>query len=318
VKCCKKLQLDGDLAHTVAYSKDGKLITAGLSKTVEGRTTFGIGVWSAESGKPQSRLAADDSIITSIDMSYDNSKVGASAGNHQRMLWDLGSQSIERRWFDRDGSVIVFHPRSALWAFSSCGDSTREGLPYVYVENYVSGHRVWSCYHKQTIVHCICFSPDGSTIVTGTQDGNVHEWSAENGKLKKLLRGHRCPVYCVAYSPSSDLIASAGWKWVDGQAEGEIILWKGEERQVERLPPIHTRIHSLLFSRDGRFLIVSGGVVQGELSLWDTATRQPVWRGGSRFHYWAVASSPTEDRFAAAGHEDAIEIWDFSGLQKNK
>jgi hypothetical protein len=58
--------------------------------------------------------------------------------------------------------------------------------------------------------------------------------------------------------------------------------------------------------------------VQGEITVWDTETRQLVWRGDSRLRYWAVTCSPTEDILAAVGHEGHIEIWDFSDVRKNK
>jgi WD40 repeat protein len=195
VKCVRKLVLDGAAAHTVAYSRVGALLIAGLCRATEEQTTSSIGVWNAHSGKLQCRLGDLDNVIMSLDISHDNLKVGAAAGNQVRTLWDLRSKTIERQWAERDGSDLVFHPRSTLWAFSTCGETRTSTLAYVRVQDYSTGEQLHCLDHEQTIVRCICFSADGSMIVTSTEAGNVYEWSTQTGERRRTLRGHRCPVY---------------------------------------------------------------------------------------------------------------------------
>jgi WD40 repeat protein len=96
------------------------------------------------------------------------------------------------------------------------------------------------------------------------------------------------------------------------------VLWKGESLRPTRLNSQLTRLYSLAFSRDGRFLFTVGGMRKGEIEVWDTETEKCVWTGKARRPYWQVACSTKEDLALLTGQEDGIELWDFSGLRGDK
>ena len=54
------------------------------------------------------------------------------------------------------------------------------------------------------------FSPDSQFVISGSTDGRVHIWNAENGTKVCVLNGdHTEPVRCVQFNPKYMMMASA-------------------------------------------------------------------------------------------------------------
>ena len=73
-----------------------------------------------------------------------------------------------------------------------------------------SGHTNW--------IFRLAFSPDGTSLASGSWDKTVKIWDVASGRLLQTLRGHTERVHTVAWSPDGRTIASAGfdkviWLW---------------------------------------------------------------------------------------------------------
>ena len=56
----------------------------------------------------------------------------------------------------------------------------------------------------------VSFSPDGSRIVSGSQDNTVRVWDSQTGVELMKLEGHTSYVTSVSFSPDGSRIVSAG------------------------------------------------------------------------------------------------------------
>jgi WD40 repeat protein len=111
----------------------------------------------------------------------------------------------------------------------------------------------------------VAFSPDGTRLASGSQEGLVTVWDASTGKELLTLRGHAGAVSSVAFSPDGDRIASASHDhtvkiWDAGTGQ-EVLALSGNDEPVE----------SVAFSPDGRHLASGSGLhgEPGQVNVWD-------------------------------------------------
>ncbi|CAE7140665.1 unnamed protein product [Rhizoctonia solani] len=168
------------------------------------------------------------------------------------------------------------------------------------------GHtkKVWS----------LAFSPDGKSVVSGSQDTTISICDAYNPSSGgKQLKGHSMTVNSVSYSPDGSLIASASydntirlWDPSSGQQSGH--TWEGNHEY-----------YSVAFSPDAKFIVSGSGGPHSSptgcaIELWNVQTRKLVSGGfkGHTHHVWSVSFPPTSDntRFVSGSWDKTIRIWD--------
>ena len=119
--------------------------------------------------------------------------------------------------------------------------------------------------HRVEVVH-MDFSPDGGLLASIDDTGVILLWDVERHRRIGPLRGHAGTVLGVAFGPDGRALASGG--------DDEIVLWDVGRRRLAA--PIRGHIEfveGIAFSPDGRTL-ASGSSADGELSLWNVATRR--------------------------------------------
>jgi WD40 repeat protein len=77
-------------------------------------------------------------------------------------------------------------------------------------------------------VFAVKFSPDGSHVVAGTSNDRTGEVRVfeTTGKQISIFRGINGPIYALAYHPTNNVIASAGFEGIvhlNDAATGELI-----------------------------------------------------------------------------------------------
>ena len=101
-------------------------------------------------------------------------------------------------------------------------------------------------------VTSVTFSPDGSTLATGSMDKTAKLWGVHSLELKRTFEGHTDCVYTVAFSPDGNLLAT-------GSGDGTAKLWDVNSGELKRTLPGHNdRVNSVVFSPDGLTLATSG------------------------------------------------------------
>jgi hypothetical protein len=119
---------------------------------------------------------------------------------------------------------------------------------------------------------------------------------------------HAPPVItAVAISPDGKWLAVSGYR--------EILLREYGGELVARLPGLSDRIHSILFSQDGKTLAAVGGSPArfGEVQIWDLATRKQKHSIlVSNDTLFGASFSPDGTRIACGAADKAIRIFDVA------
>src|SRR5262249_55335138 len=129
------------------------------------------------------------------------------------------------------------------------------------------------------------FRADGRQLAgVSREDGRlVKAWDVATGTEVLALRGHRCRVRRVAFSPDGRLLASAGG---DAEAAGnELKIWDAATgRELRGFSPGGPPVCSLAFSPEGHRLAVVGDDPEynvrpsaGQVSIWDTGTARQLF-----------------------------------------
>jgi WD40 repeat protein len=144
-------------------------------------------------------------------------------------------------------------------------------------------------------IRMIAFSPDNRLVATAGDDQKIHTWNADNGTAIETFRGHKGPVFVVAFSGNGTLVS--------GAADRSAVVWDLDagwtlERTIgtgDASSPISDRVNAVRFSPDGNRLATGGG--------------EPT-RGGE-IKIWQVADGKLAQSFTNV-HSDAVFGLDFS------
>lgn len=120
-----------------------------------------------------------------------------------------------------------------------------------------------------TGLYSVAFSPDGSTLVTGGADHNVHLWATDDGEqVGPVLVGHTDIVTAVAVNPDGRTIASGGHRRSSEPGDPTVRLWDARTMSPTGGPLTgHTgSVTALAFSPDGRLL--ASASLDGDVRVW--------------------------------------------------
>jgi len=241
--------------------------------------------------------------------------------------------------------------------FVSCGaDETKEGgnfLPgVVKVWDSHTGKEKLRLDHER-IATCAAFSPDGSTLASGSFGNAMTLWNLATGKSTAILQGHQKLLNCVAFSPDGKTLASGGYdeivrlwdvatkkekatleaeeavgpgrgvfavafspdgKWLaSGNDEGVKVWDVAAKKLVSVLQG--NRCGALAFSPDGKVLAwASDNVVR----LWDVASgNEKAQLKGHTDHVYSIAFNPDGKILASGSSDRTINFWDIDAIIKN-
>ena len=117
-------------------------------------------------------------------------------------------------------------------------------------------------------VSSVSFSPDGSTLASGSWDGTVQLWDVVTGEPIATLGGRESSGSSVSFSPDGATLAS-------GSLDGTVRLWA--VATGEPIAPLegHTfGVNSVSFSPDGATL--ASGSLDDTVRLWAVVTGEPI------------------------------------------
>jgi len=286
-------------------------------------------VWNTETDQEVHQLQGYASQITSIAVSADGGFLLTGNSDHSAHLWDV-SVGGEVRQFERQADAVT------SVAFSPDGRYVLTGSGDIYGSHNVGptnnstavdlSARLWEV---STGIESrkfergggpVAFSSDGKEVLTtgGACECIARLWDVSTGQELHRLRGRPSDVIAAAISPDGRLVLTSFY------SRG-VILWDVVTEQPLRFfnrgDIDHSRINSVAFSPDGRFILFGGKLsinpyrYKGLTEIYSTITGDLIQSfEGQPDEVTAVAFSPTEP---PATDEDRKQIeWENQAVKK--
>ncbi len=163
-------------------------------------------------------------------------------------------------------------------------------------------HRLRACLAHPGPVRAVAVSPDGATVATGCEDGQVRFWGAAAGAAAGEPLRHAGAVHALAFTPDGQSVLT-------GSADGSARLWDATRRRPTG-PPLEpgAAVLAVAVGPDGRTAVT--GSADGTAQVWDAVTGQR--RGPPLRHTGAVravAFAPDGRTVWAGGAGQEVRAW---------
>ena len=286
-----RVTLSGDTSkvHRMTFSPDNRTVAGGT-------TDDKVILWDVATGARTATLIGHTRSITSLAFSPDGTTLASSSWDETVHLWNVapGTHKTTLTAHTEGISNIAFSPDGRTFVSSS------------FNEDKVILWDVGTWQQKaafNTDINCFAFSPDSSTLATGSWRGELHLWDVASGTHKAEFLGHPSGIFSVAFSPDGKTLASGG---VD-----KLYLWDIDSGTRKLSITGHTDgVYSIAFSPDSKTL-ASGSSEQ--IRLWDigTSTHESTLFVGD----WATNASlafSSDGNTLVTEHGSLIHLWDVN------
>lgn len=229
--------------------------------------------------------------------------------------WYLGKDAKQQMW---DATALRLTAESQVMLAGSQAGGAVLGLLKLLAAHRLIPHsetdaamgatvfdsmRLMKVFGSEFSSRTVAFSPDGSRLVSGSDDGKVLFWDAKSCQLIGKTQEHP-GVTSVAFSPDGSRLASGG-------KDEMLRIWDGHNGR-SLMPPLQSpngAIWSVAFSSDGK-RIVSGND-DGTLGLWDAKSGEFLSSlEGHTKPVLSVACSRDGKHLASGSADLTLRLWD--------
>jgi WD40 repeat protein len=152
-------------------------------------------------------------------------------------------------------------------------------------------------------VNSVTFSLDGKWIVSGSYDGTIRIWDAENKTQIRKLEEKEGYYNTVAISPDSKRIFS-------GSDDRKVKIWDAESGKLLKSLPGHTgEVFSVALDANASRIVSGSG--DGTIKIWNAESGEEIRTlKGHRDDVTTVAFSP-DGKWVVSGSDDSTaKVWD--------
>ena len=186
-------------------------------------------------------------------------------------------------------------------------DDYRESFEWRFCNRHFDGSD-FTCYGHWKAVRSVAFSPDGTRVVTASDDQRIKIWDANSGRELGTLEEHRGKVTIVDFSPDGSRLASSGYddmtiRIQDSMSGQTLAVLEGHQQ-----PIVGTE-----FSPSGEQLMSVS--IDGSVRRWDVSSGQEVSRFETSGAIRSVAFRPDGKRIVTCG-DSTIVLWDATTGQE--
>jgi WD40 repeat protein/serine/threonine protein kinase len=284
--------------NMVRFSNDSRLVAA----TGEGGRVL---VWEAATGALVREIQATQGINTvgSLAFSYDGTMLALGLVHRDIIVYSLLDGSIIGKLGGHTDAVsgLIFRLGDTELTSTSWDRTIRQWR----TEEIASPTGVTTLKGHRDHVRAVAVSPDGLTVVSASEDGDLRFWSPDLGRaLARISVGHG--------SSNGELIAVAcgdGAVQLRESCSGTVVReWTDPTR----------RVTALAFDPTGQKLVI--GTEAGAISVWEV-------QGGDELHVMlghsarvnSVSISPDALVIASASRDGDVRLWSLStGLELHR
>jgi WD40 repeat protein len=305
----------------LAFSSDGTILAAGRYFWTNTGSHAEIALWDMATKAPRAVLYQRDQVLGLVFSPDGRTLFSGCCGDGVLRRWDVKTgelilpakghtSGVESVAITPDGRTAASLDREGVLKLWDLATGQELSTLVRYDKSYM---------HSWPPPPPLAFSPDSQTLASGTF-GNcaIQLWDMSSVKPWVKLSPQTGRVVCVAFSPDSKLLASAGntrhgydpAKDPDGVKVWDVTSGK----ELAALPASVGRIVSLAFARDNNTLALGGEA--GSVKLWDVAANKEKstlpGHGGAAT---CLAFSPDGRTLVTGSKDQTVRTWD---LAKNR
>jgi WD40 repeat protein len=275
----------------VSYEKSPTLKSFGLRSTINGLA------WSPD-GRLITVAEYDRRVVFCVLEGKNNYPTAYTRGEYaaERLAWSPDGTRLASA--GSRGEVHVFRP--APWRLGGYDSGYTGSL-------LICGHEENDSSYKH--LHCLSWTPNGTRIVAGRDDGYLLSWDAQTGQDYQREKRHEKAITALAFSPHEPQVL------LTGSADGTVQIWDEEEAH-EHMRYTHTAsVLTAVWSPDGN-LVASCEKDDPTVHLWDARTGGLVTRIPLSIYtieepmVLSLAWSPDGTRLAAGCDDRTIQLID--------
>lgn len=236
-------------------------------------------------------------------------EVSPDGGQLLASQWGGGIMAVEtatlRELFPKCAFSPVFPNPAADRSFRVAFRSLHDGSGLLH--DLRDGRTLLEPAQHEGLINGHELSPDGGTMVTGSQDGTARLWDMHMRRTEDGLIDTGGPVELLSLSPDGRRLAVAGSRQIRlyDPATGDLMAAPVKE-------PDH--VPFVAFSQDGRFLTSACSDMTVRL-LDGTNGHQLLLNRAHTIRVWKAVLSPDNRLLASSGDESAVHVLDVAGNQ---
>jgi WD40 repeat protein len=264
-----------------------------------------VKIWNYRTGETKKTLEPrQNGTIWSVDVSSNGKYLVTPCDDSKVTEWRLDNFEVRRDYPQPNSTkAAVYSPDASLLATGDRNATVRVWNLDLQIPIELYGHR--------GTVHALAYSPDGTRLASAGSDGTAKVWDLrtvgwsriDNPGVKKIdLVEHRGPVYGVAFSTDSKLLATTG-------GDGTVRIWDAATGEQKHTIKAHDGdAWSVSFGNGGKWIASAG---QDGVKAWDVETSKEVfsYHGPRAFHVVRFAKNGTT--LAAGGRDGNVRVWDL-------
>ncbi|MBO4271819.1 pentapeptide repeat-containing protein [Microbispora triticiradicis] len=294
-----------------------------------------IRIWNVATGAPIRMLDDQTLPVSAVAYSPDGTSLATGGWDGPVRVWDTTSGAMTRDFtapgpvhgvtYSPDGTCLVvvgddpfvqvrdvgtgllvwdFDDLEPLFAVAYSPDGKRIAIggSIVQVLDARTGLLVWTARGHRGRVRDLLYSPDGSQLMGGGEEGALFVWDANTGETMQMLPGHQGAVTALARSLDGTAFASGG-------TDETVRVWDATTNvSSDTLEPRLPGMRAVAHSSDGTCLATVG--YDGVPRLWDIGTGRVNQIFSGHPGAAALAYSPDGTHVAVGGMDGVTVIWD--------